>query len=937
NGSGVQSVSTPSAGGSFQGNLDYIIETNAIVDLGTSVLSNTSGMLQVKGRVRLGSSHPLGAIQLESNGNIHVQGTRIFENGSSIEYNGSVPQFIGNGHPSSMGVNLICNNQTDITLLQDVTVGGDFYQMAGSLQATPFALNVYGDLTLQEGVLFQAEIIRLLGDQNQAVSAKGTSFKDLYINKSGNANVKLLSPLALEGIVLIESENTILDANGYLTLLSTTDQAFGNACIGQLPNGSGVIGNVTIQRYMSGEGRIYRYISSPVQNATVAALMDDFPVTGLFGDPSTGIGIDSNSPSFYFYDESVGGLQEGWRPYPTVGLAGTNPLEAGRGYAAFIRQGSGATIWDVTGNLNQGEISLPVTFTPGGTFSNGWNLVGNPYACTIDWDVSGADGWTKQHISNVIAIRDNGGGGIFHYWDGDVNYVDIPNGQIAAGQSMWVRATDVDPVLVVREGSKVTNGAAFYRVSPAYIPSFALTLKKGTLEDKAYVKVRENASPGLDDWDALKMDNDNFSLSILSGDSIPMAIDARNNLPCNTEILSLVLADLTMGTYSFSLTTKFDFANFTYTLIDHYLNRETVLLFGREVEFVVTKVHASFARDRFALRLDEIMPDSTRKVAAPAVVCSEEVIPVLIENAQAGIYYTLWTKNGRQLSGEWIGDDADLRIEVPADSLQPGAHTLVVSARNTCKQELLSGTITITKEKQILLSVVGGTGCAGSAVTLTASSESDDLTYSWFEARDASDTLARGDQWVTPPITKRKAYFVSGLGRTGCVSERYPVVAEIIPFDSAKITWVGAAFLSSNYAMGNQWYHDGQILSDEVDQQIELKAPGKYSLHVAVNGCITSDSVEFTITGMNHAAPRPFNLFPNPVEDRLIIEGTDGDVEMIEIIDAMGIAVHRLRADDMKDGKGTIVISISGLASGMYLAVITCKTASQFIRFVKRR
>ena len=85
---GTQTVTTPGTGLNFSGNMDYVVEADAIVDLGTSVLSNTSGSLLVKGTLQVGSTHSLGAIQTTAAGNIQIRGSRTFQPGSTIEYNG---------------------------------------------------------------------------------------------------------------------------------------------------------------------------------------------------------------------------------------------------------------------------------------------------------------------------------------------------------------------------------------------------------------------------------------------------------------------------------------------------------------------------------------------------------------------------------------------------------------------------------------------------------------------------------------------------------------------------------------------------------------------------------------------------------------------------------------------------------------------------------
>ncbi len=115
-------------------------------------------------------------------------------------------------------------------------------------------------------------------------------------------------------------------------------------------------------------------------------------------------------------------------------------FQVGRGYTMFVRGNVLTTaLWDLRGPINSGLINLPVSFTSSGTTADdGWNLVGNPYPSTIDWNA--ASGWGKNNINATIYIRDNGtGSGQYATWNGVVG----TNGgsqYIAAGQAFWVKA-----------------------------------------------------------------------------------------------------------------------------------------------------------------------------------------------------------------------------------------------------------------------------------------------------------------------------------------------------------------------------------------------------------------------------------------------------------------------------------------------------------------
>ncbi|MCK7536872.1 MAG: hypothetical protein MZV63_40895 [Marinilabiliales bacterium] len=82
--------------------------------------------------------------------------------------------------------------------------------------------------------------------------------------------------------------------------------------------------------------------------------------------------LASSFPLFYRYDESR--TSSGWVAYAT----GTLPLNPMEGYA--VNFGATALPWtvDVTGVVNNGSLSVTL-YNHGNTYTDGFNLVGNPY------------------------------------------------------------------------------------------------------------------------------------------------------------------------------------------------------------------------------------------------------------------------------------------------------------------------------------------------------------------------------------------------------------------------------------------------------------------------------------------------------------------------------------------------------------------------------
>lgn len=928
-GDGIQSVGSSSTGSSFQGNLDYLIESDATVSLGNAVLSNTSGTLTVRGKLQLGSSHPGGAIQMVNQGNLHISGERIFESGSTLEYNGVVAQCIGEGHPATPTVNLICSNPSGITLLKGLVVGD--LDIVSHVNTQAFPINIGGDLSVAAGVNFNPQDIILVGGEEQHITAPGMIVRDLTINKSSN-DVRLLEGLRISRSLAIESTNTHFYANGHLLLLSGSDEPSGTASVGPLPDGSAVIGDVTVQRHMAGEGRIYRFISSPVQHATVASMKDDFPVTGLFADPSAGPGIVSKSPSLYHYDESIGELQKGWLPYPTTGLASENFLVAGKGYAAFIRNSNTSTVWDVTGTLHQGPMDLPVAFTPNNEPSNGWNLVGNPYPSAIRWGETDPGKWTIENISSVIAVYDNSlVNGIYRYWDMDDSYAEISGGLIASGQSFWVRATGVNPKLTIREGVKVAGGATFYRREQVAISSFAISLTNGPITDVAYYKIRPTAKPTLDDWDGLKLDNELFDIAIVGNDEKSFAIHATNQMPCDS-IIHLSLKDVAPGTYDLNIATRHDFSRYSFTLIDNYLSREMQLRPDQPFKLMVDNDPRSSASDRLAIRMTELPPASDIVIPDVLTACIEDVVKFNISGIEDGVTYSV-LKGDMQLDAAKASGDT-LQIQFSASALGAGEHILKFKAQSACHTVLLDAAVGLTIESAVHLHTDLVRGCPGDVVTLTAYSNNANAVISWFSEEHSEDTLARGSSIHTTPLYKSVVYYAEAFTEAGCTSARIPVPVNIKSYPPAEIILQGDSILQSNYDAGNSWYYNGGEITGATSAYLKLDQSGTYTLKVDTMGCILEVSYEYTI--LQSEVNRDASIFyPNPVGDVLYVANDRRDIEHLEIIDARGLTVRKLNTRASPNHR-ELEVDVRSLAGGVYWVMIVGKSKIKSFKLIKR-
>jgi hypothetical protein len=278
-----------------------------------------------------------------------------------------------------------------------------------------------GNMVLQGDVVNNGSFINynstiVLSGNNQVLS--GTTpviFNNLTVDPGSTTTITTPGQ-SINGILLC---NGTMNSYGNITLISSASQT-------ALIDGSGtgeVIGNVTIQRYLA-SGFGYKYFSSPFQAATVGELGDNIKLLDPF-------------PPIYRYDENS--TTSGWISY-VDSFAVFNPMQ---GYAVNFGSSEGPIIFDVRGNVNNGSLSTTL-YNHNYTYSQGFNLVGNPYPSPIDWDAS--SGWTRINIDNALyyfesSNTDQYGGTYVTYLNG-VSSNGLATNLIPMMQGFFVHITD---------------------------------------------------------------------------------------------------------------------------------------------------------------------------------------------------------------------------------------------------------------------------------------------------------------------------------------------------------------------------------------------------------------------------------------------------------------------------------------------------------------
>lgn len=823
----------------------------------------------------------------------------------------------------------------------DITVGGPLTISGGAFFAPLTTLDLKGNLVVSSGS-FAANngTVKFSGTNGQQTisGAKVNNFAN--INVTNTSGLSIESSQNLQGVLTLAS-NVTVDADGsnnnaIFTLLSSGDSPTKDAAIGILPSGARVDGNVTVQRYMAIEGpsktRIYRYIASPLQAATVSDIQKEIPVTGTFTGTSKCSGC-TTSASMFSYNEKVitdtnktgvADSDDGYENFPVA--SNTEILTPGRGYAMFVRGNLiSSALWDVRGTINAGNVtpvSLPVTFTSSGTIANdGWNLVGNPFPSTIDWDAT--SGWTKANLDAAIYIRDNGSANTqVAAWNGVVG-TNGGSSRIAMGQGFWVKANgNGTPVLKAAENIKVagTQTTFFKKAAPTDV--LRITMVSGAVRDEAVIHFRADATEKFDTQaDALKLPNTAFNLSSLMADGKVLAINSLPAFSCNSTV-KLNVANAAAGSYTLDFSDYESFpASVNIMLTDNFTNNTVNVRETKSYSFAVTSKQESYGSNRFAVTFS-YPAVSSAFIASAKDICSGINAIVQVQNTQADIAYTAQVKNTTITSAAVTGTGNSINLTIPKAGLSAGADTILIKAAgNGCSPDVVKTMVLNVGQRPEIASVTGGKQCTQGHVTLQAAGAPDNGSYRWYESLTATTPVASAQNatYTTPVINQSKTYYVSAVSAMGCEGTRQPVLAEIVTLQHATITEHGDS-LSSNYTSGNQWYFNGAAIANGNTQSIKLQNhSGIYRVDVSVDGCTTSAERELIVAGIEHGAAT-VSLYPNPVVKELHIEvpGHYTNVTAVRLMNAAGQEVGTLELQQ-ESGKRTGILDMKNYPAGVYI------------------
>jgi len=648
------SIQIYTSGGTVENAINFTVNSGSFLQMATGSTVVSGSSFKLNDGATLGITSPSGITSSGSSGNIQTV-TRSFSTGASYVYNGTAAQNTGSGLPSTVN-NLTFNIPGGIvTFTGETTVTNNFSVATGSKADLGSFTHNSGRLTLggfgkSAGTYGSSGSTAPIKDDTYFAISTGvihnnapegtwlgvtTAWNDLEnwsggVVPDGERNVVIDGSVtnqpvisgpgiaACNDLTINPGASLSIDPGQALTVLGTLMNS-GTLNLGSDDSGiasllltdtAPVQGNNNMELYLTGGGSPsalkWHYISVP--------LTDGLPVNNIVKD--------RNDFNLAMYDESVvhDSQNDGWVTYDgyiyKTGLMGGNgftTMEAGNGYAHYFGEDQ---LYTITGTLNSDEVSIPLSYNAGGTGSQniiGFNLVGNPFTCSLDWDVVASE--------NGLTANGDISSAIYSYTvdEAGVNYMVYVPGTPGAGggtniippmQGFFVKANDYGQILTLPAIAKTHSSTSRFKgtTGTANIPFVRLLLEDGRNHRDAVVWFNEKASLSFDNqYDAYSLSKGTGKMSIWT--RLNGADYSINGIPWpeTTVEIPVAMHSSAGGTYTIRQQDIYGLEGFSVTLSDKVTKNSVDLQTGGALSFTSG---SGMIENRFVLIISDLVTGS---------------------------------------------------------------------------------------------------------------------------------------------------------------------------------------------------------------------------------------------------------------------------------------------------------------------------------------
>lgn len=221
-----------------------------------------------------------------------------------------------------------------------------------------------------------------------------------------------------------------------------------------------------------------------------------------------------------------------------LNLPVTLPLNIGEGYFVWAYKKDPNGLYPASpdsvvfgGMLNDQDVNIALSNTPASP-NSGWNLIGNPYPCAIEWN--GDADWNLNNVGATVYICDGGKSGNYKVWNYNSGGT-LSNGDIVATQGFWVRTADTTGTiasLTIPASQRLHSSEPFNKSSGPLLPEqLKLKVERNEKTDETIIGFMTESTANFDpDYDGLYLYGVGDNPAIYS--VIYNAKYVLNQLPC---------------------------------------------------------------------------------------------------------------------------------------------------------------------------------------------------------------------------------------------------------------------------------------------------------------------------------------------------------------------------------------------------------------------
>lgn len=476
-----------------------------------------------------------------------------------------------------------------------------------TLNSSSAKLRVYGNISNSGTLVANYGRLEMYGSSAQTI----TSSTDIVLDefRLNNSSGCTLSADVYIVDRYIPSNGT-LTTNNRLTLKSTSSKT---ARIHKgSSNGGYINGNVTIQQYIAGGQRAYRFFSHPFStDIPLSQLTDDIDITGPGGTTNGFTAVQVNAPSAFWFDvttadTSTTGNNPGWKYFSSATTNSWKKYELarimvrgakGQGLTSGSYTPSAVTL-DMTGPVNQGTQTISISKGSNSDFV----ICGNPFPSQV----------------NLAYVSRTNVGSNFCVWDprqgtyGGYTAYQFSNSFYLPAYSAFVaEATGSTATFVFQETDKVTSSpAGLFKGTAGPDPIeiidtnyvVALSIEDNNIFwDRLLIEFDSASVATKDDRDMVKFYNPDLDFNTVTDDSIRASVDVRpyeygKQIPLG--LLAYTNMHLAIRAQEFSVPN-----GASLYLYDKMLNKSTQIKAGFEYWFDVDTLNPASFNDRFVINM----------------------------------------------------------------------------------------------------------------------------------------------------------------------------------------------------------------------------------------------------------------------------------------------------------------------------------------------